>query len=221
MTARLVDASVWTTDRPGLVAVSTSWTGSLMSGLLRYAQGRWFDQADLQEPDLDSFWGHAEEAGERPAVADVLGPGSAQPAAGHEEAGGEVVAGLLGRLGGALGVQDRHERVIEDVLEFVRQAPALPSAADGAVDEDDPAPVRPLRGGQRSGGDDPFDLDVWYPGDDVLGQRRPGDAGQAQEPVGLRLRDPQRLGRRQAAQRDQVAQARNRATHRRPPRRCL
>src|SRR5664280_3592717 len=123
MTARLVDASVLTTDRPRLVAVSTSRTGSLMSGLLRYAQGRWFDQADLQEPDLDRFRGHPEEAGERPAVADVLEPGAAQPAARHQQAAGEVVAGLLGRFGGAPGVQDRHERVIEDVLEFVRPAP--------------------------------------------------------------------------------------------------
>src|SRR5664280_3876670 len=149
MTARLVDASVLTTDRPRLVAVSTSRTGSLMSGLLRYAQGRWFDQADLQEPDLDSFRCHPEEAGQRPAVANALGPGAAQPAPRHQEAAGEVVAGLLGRFGGALGVQDRHERVIEDVLEFVSQAPALPSAADGAVDDDQPAPVRPLGRGQR------------------------------------------------------------------------
>src|SRR5664280_975043 len=220
MTARLVDASVWTTDRPGLVAVSTSWTGSLMSGLLHKAQGRWFDQADLQEPDFDRSWGHAEEAGQRPAVANALGPGAAQPAARHQQAGGEVVAGLLGRLGGALGVEDRHERVIEDVLEFVRQAPALPSAADRAVDEDDPAPVRPLRRGQRIRWCDPLDLDAGYPGDYVLGQRWPGDAGQAQQAVGLRLRDAQRLGRRQAAQRDQVAQAGDRATHRGPPRRC-
>src|SRR5664280_977073 len=199
MTARLVDASVWTTDRPGLVAVSTSWTGSLMSGLLHKAQGRWFDQADLQEPDLDRFWGHAEEPGQRPAVATALGPGAAQPAARHQQAAGEVVAGLLGRFGGVLGVEDRHERVIEDVLEFVSQAPALPAAADRAVNDDQPAPVRPLGRGERFGRDDPLDLDAGYPSDDVLGQRRPGDAGQAQEPVGLRLRDPQRLGRRQAA----------------------
>jgi hypothetical protein len=84
--------------------------------------------------------------------------------------------------------------VVEDVFEFVGQAEPLAAAAVGGVEEDEPAPVRPLHGGVSLGRGDPLDLDAWQLGDDLFTDWGFGLAAQPPQPVGLSFGHPQRFG---------------------------
>jgi len=128
----------------------------------------------------DSLRCHAEAPRQDPHVAFPARPGLAQPPAGHEQARREVVTGAFGYAPVTTRVDDGDERVVENVLEFVGEAPPLAALGLSAVQDDQPPSVRPLGGGH-----DALDLDVGQSGDDILPYGRPADLAPPQEPVGL------------------------------------